>query len=84
MGRQPERTPSRGRDADVMGDPRHRGVNSDAAVGADAPPEMVEARQRHWLAENAASFAAQAEWQERNSHPLAEIMVLPGVVSWTR
>ncbi|MFN3144381.1 MAG: hypothetical protein ACE368_03520 [Paracoccaceae bacterium] len=67
-----------------MGDPRHRAVNSDAAIGADALPEVVEAYQRHWLAENAAAFAAQADWHERNSHPLAEIMVLPGVASWIR
>jgi antitoxin CcdA len=43
---------------------------------------VAEARRRKWLDENAEAFAAQAEWHERNGHPLADIIASPGKASW--
>ncbi|GAA6162196.1 hypothetical protein NBRC116589_43700 [Ruegeria sp. HU-ET01832] len=39
-------------------------------------PSLERYRQT-WLDENRAAFAAQAEWQERRGHPLAEIITNP-------
>jgi len=44
---------------------------------------VASARHRHWLKQNAESFAAQAAWHERNGHPLADIMSAPGGSSWS-
>ena len=41
-----------------------------------------EAEHAQWLAENASAFAAQAQWHERNGHPLADIMVSEGAATW--
>lgn len=44
--------------------------------GAALTPD-ADAR-RYWLEENAAAFAAQAEWHARHPHPLSDILVEPG------
>lgn len=43
----------------------------DAALTPDVDPR------RYWLEENAAAFAAQAAWNARHPHPLAEILIDP-------
>ncbi len=54
-----------------------------SAVAEDALRRAVaEARQRRWQEENAATFAAQAEWHERHGHPLADIMAGPAGSTW--
>ncbi len=39
---------------------------------------VADARRQNWLAENAAAFAAQSDWHDRNGHPLADIMTIHG------
>jgi antitoxin CcdA len=39
---------------------------------------VAEARHKKWVEENTDAFAAQADWHERNGHPLAEIIAAPG------
>lgn len=61
---------------------RELGVNVSAVADAALRRAVAEARHRQWLEENAAAFAAQAEWHARNGHPLAEILAYPGETSW--
>jgi antitoxin CcdA len=65
-------------------DAAHRlGLNVSAVAEAALKEAVREARRNKWLAENADAFARQAEWHERNGHPLAEILVPPGKASWS-
>jgi antitoxin CcdA len=54
-----------------------------SAVAEEALNKAINsAKHRRWLEENAHVFAAQAEWHQRNGHPLAEIMVSQGASTW--
>ena len=61
---------------------RALGVNVSAVADAALRRAVAEARHRQWLEENAEAFAAQAEWHDRNGHPLADILAYPGETSW--
>ncbi len=81
MGTEPERKTPHRPGTDALACRRDRRVHASVAAGIDEALEVNEARQEHWLTENAAAFAAQADWHARNGHPLAEIMVGPGGAS---
>lgn len=67
----PKRKSSLTLDADALDVARELGVN------------VSEARRQRWREDNAEAFAAQADWHERNGHPLAEILATPKAGSWT-
>lgn len=69
-------------DAATLESARDLGVNVSAVADAALRNAVAEARRRKWLDENAEAFAAQAEWHERNGHPLADIIASPGKASW--
>ena len=69
-------------DADALDRARDLGINVSAVAEAALMKAVAEAGQKKWLAENADAFAAQAEWLERNGHPLADIIAAPGGSSW--
>lgn len=69
-------------DAAALADARALGVNVSAIAETALRRAVAEARQRLWLEENAEAFRAQAEWHERNGHPLAEILAAPGAATW--
>lgn len=69
-------------DAVTLDHARDLGINISAVADKALQHEVAIARRRKWLDENAASFAAQAEWHEHNGHPLADIIVSPGKSSW--
>ena len=69
-------------DADALDGARRLGVNVSAVSNAAIRNAVKEAERQAWLEENAEAFAAEAEWIERNGHPLAEIMVGPNAASW--
>ncbi|SDY69676.1 hypothetical protein [Citreimonas salinaria] len=50
---------------------------------ASLSSDDAETRQE-WLAENAAALAKQAEWHDRQGHPLSDIISAPGRSTWTR
>ncbi|TCP39556.1 type II toxin-antitoxin system CcdA family antitoxin [Rhodovulum marinum] len=70
-------------DAVALDAARELGVNISAVADAALRHAVEEARRREWLQENAEAFAAQAEWHDRNSHPLADILTSPGRASWS-
>jgi antitoxin CcdA len=54
-----------------------------SAVAEEALNKAINsAKHERWLKENAGVFAAQADWHQRNGHPLAEIMVSEGAATW--
>lgn len=59
-------------------------INVSAVAEAALIQAVAEARRQNWMAENAAAFAAQSDWHDRNGHPVADIMTAPGGPSWTR
>jgi antitoxin CcdA len=59
-------------------------INVSAVAEAALVQAVAEARRKNWLTENAAAFAAQSNWHDRNGHPLADILTAPGGPSWTR
>ena len=59
------------------------GINVSAVADTALQRAVAEARQSKWLNENADAFARQAEWHERNDHPLVDILVSPGKASWS-
>lgn len=59
-------------------------ASGSAATESDLQQAETEARRHLWLEENRAAFAAQADWHDRNGHPLAEILAAPGHPSWSR
>jgi antitoxin CcdA len=58
-------------------------INVSAVTEAALKTAVASARHTNWLKQNAESFAAQADWHERNGHPLADIMSAPGGSSWS-
>lgn len=71
-------------DAAALEAARDLGVNVSAVADLAIRRAVVDARRRKWLDENADAFAAQAEWHDRNGHPLADIITSSGQTSWTR
>lgn len=69
-------------DADALDSAKELQINVSAVAEAALLKAIGEARHKKWVAENAAAFAAQAEWHERNGHPLADIIAAPGGSSW--
>lgn len=69
-------------DAEALDCAKELEINVSAVAEAALLRAIAEARQRKWVAENADAFAAQAEWHERNGHPLADIIAAPGGSSW--
>jgi antitoxin CcdA len=59
------------------------GLNVSAVAETALQKAVAEARRGRWLDENADAFARQAEWHERNGHPLVDILVSPGKASWS-
>ena len=70
-------------DAAALDAAREFGVNVSAVADAALKQAVSEARRWRWLEENAAAFAAQAEWHAREGHPLADILASPGRTSWS-
>lgn len=68
--------------AQALDDARAFGVNVSAVADEALRHAVAEARRQRWLDENAAAFAAQAEWHAQNAHPLADIMSGPGGATW--
>lgn len=48
-------------------------LDAEAALVTDG----ADARREEWLAENADAFTDQADWHDRNGHPLADIIAAP-------
>ncbi len=71
-------------DAAALDAARALGINVSAVADDAIQRAVTDARRRKWLDDNADAFAAQAEWHDRNGHPLAEILASPGKTSWTR
>ena len=69
-------------DASALDAARELGVNVSSVADAALQKAVAKARHEKWLAENAAAFAAQAEWHAENDHPLAEIMTGPAAGPW--
>ncbi len=69
-------------DAGALDAARDLGINVSAVADAALGRAVAQARQEAWRAENAAAFAAQAEWHAQNGHPLADILMAPGAASW--
>ena len=68
--------------ADILDAAREYGVNVSAVANEALSQAVATARQQKWLEDNAAAFAAQAEWHETNDHPLADIMIGPAGATW--
>jgi len=69
-------------DADALDAARTFGVNVSAVADAALRRAVSEARRCQWMDENAQAFAAQAQWHERNGHPLADILAGPAGTTW--
>ncbi|ODM45873.1 hypothetical protein A9320_27165 [Ruegeria sp. PBVC088] len=69
-------------DATVLDDARDLGINVSAVADGALRQAVAEARRSRWLEDNAEVFAAQADWHERNGHPLADILVSSAAASW--
>lgn len=69
-------------DAEALDSAKDLQINVSAVAEAALLKAIGEARTSRWQAENADAFAAQAEWHERNGHPLADIIASPGGSSW--
>lgn len=70
-------------DAELLDGAKALGINVSAVAEAALKAALAQARQTQWLQQNAAAFAAQAQWHEQHGHPLAEIMAAPGGGSWS-
>jgi antitoxin CcdA len=82
MGLATKRKTSLTLDAEVLDGAKALNINVSAVAEAALKSAVAEARQQHWLNQNAAAFAAQAALHERHGHPLAEILSAPGGTSW--
>lgn len=71
-------------DATALEAARELGINVSAVAETALQRAVADARRRRWLDENADAFAAQAEWHDRNGHPLADIITSPAGISWMR
>jgi antitoxin CcdA len=69
-------------DASTLDSAKDLDINVSAVAEAALVKAIAEERQQRWLQENADAFVAQANWHERNGHPLAEIMAGPARSSW--
>lgn len=69
-------------DAELLDRARDLGINISAVADAALKDAVAQERRKRWLEENADAFAAQADWHERNGHPLADIIATPGGSSW--
>ncbi len=69
-------------DASVLDDAKDLGINVSAVADRALRQAVAEARRNRWLEDNAEAFAAQADWHERNGHPLANILVSSAAASW--
>jgi antitoxin CcdA len=69
-------------EADALDRAKDLGINVSAVAEAALIKAIADARRKKWLTENADAFAAQADWHERNGHPLADIIAAPGGSSW--
>jgi antitoxin CcdA len=82
MGLATKRKTSLTLDVEVLDGAKALNINVSAVAEAALKSAVAEARQQHWLNQNAAAFVAQAAWHERHGHPLAEILSAPGGTSW--
>ncbi|MGJ8573310.1 MAG: type II toxin-antitoxin system CcdA family antitoxin [Hoeflea sp.] len=82
MKGRPKRKTSVILDADALDCAKALKIDVSAVAEAGLLKAIAEARSNKWHAENADAFAAQADWHERNGHPLADIIVAPGGSSW--
>ena len=80
----PRRKTSLTLDAHALDEARSLGVNVSAVADEALRRAVAEARRQQWLADNAVAFAAQADWHDKNAHPLADIMAGPGAETWKR
>lgn len=69
-------------DAAALDDARDLGINVSSVADSALRHAVAEARRKRWLDDNADAFVAQAEWHERNGHPLADILVSPAGATW--
>lgn len=69
-------------DANALDSAKDLQINVSAVAEAALLKAIAEARNKKWQAENADAFAAQADWHERNGHPLADIIASPVGSSW--
>ena len=69
-------------DAASLDAAREYGVNVSAVADAALAKAVTDARREAWLKENEAALRAQAEWHEKNGHPLADIMMSPAGQTW--
>ncbi len=69
-------------DARTLDEAQSLGLNVSALTEAALREAVASARRRQWREENAAAFAAQAEWHDRHAHPLAEILSGPAGETW--
>ena len=69
-------------DAATLDAVRDLGINVSAVAETALQNAVREARRRQCLDDNADAFAAQAEWHERNGHPLADIIASPRGAQW--
>ncbi|WP_334062874.1 type II toxin-antitoxin system CcdA family antitoxin [Limimaricola cinnabarinus] len=82
MGIAAKRKTSLTLDAALLDSARSLGINVSAVADTALKRAVEEVRRSKWLDENADAFAAQAEWHERNGHPLAKIIASPVSASW--
>lgn len=69
-------------DASALATAREMGINVSAVADMALKQAVAEARRQQWMQENAETFVAQAEWHDREGHPLADIIVSPGAATW--
>ena len=69
-------------DAALLDDARALGLNVSALAEEALRASVAEARHRQWLSDNAAAFAAQRDWHDRDGHPLSDIIAGPAAATW--
>lgn len=82
MARATRRKTSVTLDAAALDAARDLGINVSAVADSALRRAVIDARRARWLDENAEAFAKQAEWHDRNGHPLADILASPGKATW--
>ncbi len=70
-------------DAEALDAAHDLGINVSAIADAALRSAVNETRRARWLEENAEAFARQADWHDRNGHPLADILASPGKTTWS-
>lgn len=70
-------------DKETLDRAKELGINVSAVAEAALMKAVTDARRKKWLDDNADAFAAQAEWHERNGHPLADILAARAGSSWS-